>query len=276
MTAERLALWRRELEGRLEAALPNAAPEGLRRAMAYALLGGGKRLRPLLVLGAAEAAGGGEPPPLAWRAAVAVECVHAYSLVHDDLPAMDNAAERRGRPSTHRAFGEAEAILVGDALQAMAFGVLAEDPASGPLVAELARAAGAQGMVGGQHLDLLLGPDAGLEEIHDLHRRKTGALFRASARLGGLAAGARPADLAALTAFGEAFGALYQAVDDLADAAEDDGRPSLLARLGRRETEAYARGRAQAALEAVAGYGAGAEALCALVADVLRQGSLSL
>ncbi|MCL6595201.1 MAG: polyprenyl synthetase family protein [Firmicutes bacterium] len=244
--------------------------------MAYALLGGGKRLRPLLVLGAAEAAGGGEPPPLAWRAAVAVECVHAYSLVHDDLPAMDNAAERRGRPSTHRAFGEAEAILVGDGLQALAFGVLAEDPASAPLVAELARAAGAQGMVGGQHLDLLLGPDAGLEEIHDLHRRKTGALFRASARLGGLAAGARPADLAALTAFGEAFGALYQAVDDLADAAEDDGRPSLLARLGRRETEAYARGRAQAALEAVAGYGAGAEALCALVADVLRQGSLSV
>jgi geranylgeranyl pyrophosphate synthase len=275
VTAERLALWRRELEGRLEAALPQAAPEGLRQAMAYALLGGGKRLRPLLVLGAALAAGGEDLPPLAWRAAVAVECVHAYSLVHDDLPAMDDAPERRGRPSTHRAFGEAQAILVGDGLQALAFAILAEDPAAVPLVAELAWAAGPEGMVGGQHLDLLLGPDAGLEEIRDLHRRKTGALFRASARLGGLAAGAGPADLSALTAYGEAFGALYQAVDDLADAGEDGGRPSLLLRLGRRETERYARGRAQAALEAVAGYGTGADALRALVADVLRQGSLS-
>jgi len=270
--AAHLQAWRQTLERRLPEALADA-PDGLREAMAYALTGGGKRLRPMLVLGGAVAASGGDPPALAWHAAVAIECVHAYSLVHDDLPAMDDDDMRRGRPSLHRAFGEATAILAGDALQAAAFAVLArcgwDAPAALSLVGELADAAGAAGMVGGQVLDLSLDAGADRDAVAAMHARKTGALFLAAARMGGLAAGADGPAAAALDRFGRAFGALYQAVDDLADADEDDPvRPSLVRALGAAAATAYAHeleGRARAALVAL---GERAGALYALVDEV--------
>lgn len=190
--------------------------------MRYAVLGPGKRLRPRMVLMAARACGG--DPQRAIPAACAVELIHAYSLVHDDLPAMDDDDFRRGRPTCHRAFDEATAILVGDALQALAFEVLAtqiDPPAVAALCcAELAHAAGAQQLVGGQ-ADDLLGASGGatLDRLQRIHARKTGALFVASLRLGGVSVGAGQEDLAALTEFGRQIGLAFQITDDLLDIA---------------------------------------------------------
>ena len=215
---------------------PDAAPR-LVEAMRYAVLAPGKRLRPALALWAAEACGG------TWEsagpAAVAVELIHAYSLVHDDLPAMDDDDLRRGRPTCHRAFDEATAILCGDALQALAFETLARGlPAAiaGRGCGVLARAAGAEALVGGQQDDLtaergwLAGAGGGaidlaaapvseqLAWMERINRRKTGALFLAALELGGLAAGADEGQLAAVARFGRAFGAAFQIADDLLDA----------------------------------------------------------
>lgn len=261
-----------DIDQRLERCLPGQAPQGLRDAMAYALLGAGKRLRPLMVLGAASCVGGAAPPTAAWHGAVAIECVHAYSLVHDDLPAMDDDDTRRGRPTVHRAYDQATAILVGDALQALAFACLAEAADAGQaslrlrLVAELADGAGAVGMVGGQHLDLRLGRDATEAAVIDLHRRKTGALFRAAARMGAIAAGAEADSLAALGRFGDAFGALYQAVDDALDAGEDDG-PSLARHWGAEGLRRHGERQVDACNDALAAFGSGGEPLRALVAQ---------
>ena len=231
------------IDPRLEGALgrtPDSAPR-LLAAMRHALLAPGKRLRPALVLWAAEACGpggsgdGGLRP--GWRAAsapaLAVEMIHAYSLVHDDLPAMDDDDLRRGRPTCHKAFDEATAILCGDALQALAFETLASglpeaSAARGCLV--LARASGAEALVGGQSDDLaaergwLATDRADGDEVawmERIHRRKTGALFRAALALGGLAAGADEARLAALDAYGRSFGLAFQIADDLLDAEGD-------------------------------------------------------
>jgi farnesyl diphosphate synthase len=268
-----LERWRREVDARLAQALP-AAPGGLAQAMAYALTGPGKRLRPLMVLGAATAAGANPPGELAWRAAVAVESVHAYSLVHDDLPAMDDDDLRRGRPTVHRAFGEAQAILVGDALQALAFAAIAA-PGLAPAEAaaalgvcdELAAAAGAEGMVGGQYLELTLPLDAGADAMESVHRLKTGALFRAAARMGARAAGAGAELVERLGAFGAAFGALYQALDDLADDDADARRPSLARSLGREGLEARVSALRASARAALAEAGAGTAALAALLRE---------
>ncbi len=212
-------------EAALEHALPPAAadPGRLHTAMRYAVLGGGKRLRPLLVY----ASGSLLDAPLARldAAAVAVELIHAYSLVHDDLPAMDDDALRRGRPTCHVAFGEATAILAGDALQALAFGHLARDGALDVDVATrlamlgtLADACGADGMAGGQALDLAAtGGTLDLAALERLHALKTGALMRASVRLGALAAGADAAALRALDDYAGAFGLAFQIRDDLLD-----------------------------------------------------------
>ena len=205
-----------------------ARPARLVEAMRYATLGGGKRLRPFLTVETARALGRQDKGPR--RAGAAIECVHAYSLIHDDLPAMDDDDLRRGRPSTHRAFGEATAILAGDALQALAFEILA-DPATDSiaevrvaLCAGLARAVGLAGMVGGQMLDL----DAerstaplSVEEIARLQAMKTGALLRFSVEAGSRLAGAGAKASAALSAYGRAIGAAFQVADDILDAEGD-------------------------------------------------------
>lgn len=211
------------------------SPADLIEAMRYSLLGPGKRLRPLLVLLTAEACGGRLNDAL--PAACAVEMVHAYSLVHDDLPAMDDDDFRRGQPSCHKKFGEATAILVGDALLTLAFQVLSEDMQPPALAAaccrELAQAAGAAGMAGGQFEDLAWERvGSGTPEILEaIHRRKTGALFRAAVRLGGLIGthegrgtgetpGGQSATLAALDRYATCLGLAFQIADDLLDAEE--------------------------------------------------------
>jgi len=199
-------------------------PVELHRAMRYAVLGGGKRLRPLLAYATGIAFGAA--PEKIDAAAAAVEIIHAYSLVHDDLPAMDDDALRRGRPTCHIAFGEAMAILAGDALQALAFDVLANDPAIDvdavtrlDMLRTLALACGSHGMAGGQAFDLAaVGQRLDATELERMHVHKTGALIRASVRLGALAAGCK--DAAALTAlhtYGHCIGLAFQIRDDLLD-----------------------------------------------------------
>lgn len=201
-------------------------PPQLAEAIRYALLGPGKRLRPQLVLMSAEACGGSIADAL--PAACAVEMIHAYSLVHDDLPAMDDDDLRRGRPTCHKVYGEATAILVGDALQARAFELLATEiqppERAARCCAILGRAAGATALVGGQAADLSAEsvshnplPEINLEELAAIHRRKTGALFVASLELGAIVAKARPEQLAALVEFGKKLGLAFQVTDDLLD-----------------------------------------------------------
>lgn len=197
-------------------------PERLGDAIRYVLLAPGKRLRPQLVLLAAEACGG--KATKAMPAAVAVEMIHAYSLVHDDLPAMDDDDLRRGRPTCHKKFDEATAILVGDALQARAFEVLAtqiENPQiASSACAELAKAAGAAALVGGQADDLSAeNRELTLDQLQWIHARKTGALFRVSLKLGALTAAAESPQLAALDEYGQKLGLAFQIVDDLLDVA---------------------------------------------------------
>ena len=216
---------RAEVDLALDALLPPASGPAsrLHETMRYAVFSGGKRLRPVLVLASCEAFGGSLEDALG--PAAAVEMVHTYSLIHDDLPAMDDDDLRRGRPTVHKAFGEAEAILAGDALLTLAFEVTATRPAGDLLasrradaVAVLARAAGHAGMVGGQLADLLAErrppAEAPLEWIH---RHKTGALLAASVAIGALHAGAAADDLAAIVRYGEAMGLAFQITDDVLD-----------------------------------------------------------
>jgi farnesyl diphosphate synthase len=229
--AESGAAIERELEVLLEAEPRRsepARPARLIEAMRYATLGGGKRLRPFLTIETARALGREDRGPL--RAGAAIECVHAYSLIHDDLPAMDDDDLRRGRPTAHRAFGEATAILAGDALQALAFEILA-DPATdrnaevrAALCAGLARAIGLAGMVGGQMLDIDAEKSAAplsLEEIGRLQAMKTGALLAFSVEAGSRLAGAGAKASVALSAYGRAIGAAFQIADDILDAEGD-------------------------------------------------------
>ena len=209
------------IEQALESTLPPASeqPGTLHEAMRYAVLGGGKRVRPLLVLAAGEAVGA--TPAALEAAGCAVELIHAYSLVHDDLPCMDDDVLRRGKPTVHVAYGEALAMLVGDALQTLAFESLARiaHPAVPRMVAELAAAAGSRGMAGGQAIDLAAAGSAmSPAALEDMHRRKTGALLRASVRLGALCGAERPAGTdARLDAYAEAIGLAFQVVDDILD-----------------------------------------------------------
>lgn len=195
------------------------APERLREAMAYSLLAGGKRLRPLLCLAFSEATSHRPAQRVAEDAACALEYVHTYSLVHDDLPAMDDDEVRRGKPTSHVVYGEALAILAGDALLTEAFALLADgpEPARPHLVQLLARAAGAQGMVGGQVLDIAEERPPLEDYLRRLHRMKTGALLRASCALGVVAAGGTAAQLRAANRYGEAVGLAFQIADDVLD-----------------------------------------------------------
>jgi geranylgeranyl pyrophosphate synthase len=216
---------RADVDGMLETLLPK--PEGpaarLVEAMRYAVFSGGKRLRPILALASCEAFGGNVGDVLA--PAAALELVHTYSLIHDDLPAMDDDDLRRGRPTAHKAFGEAEAILAGDALLTLAFEVVATRPPGGvaaprraEAVAVLARRAGLSGMVGGQLADLEAERKPPTEApLEWIHRHKTGALLAASVEIGALHAGAAASDLAAIGGYGEALGLAFQITDDVLD-----------------------------------------------------------
>jgi farnesyl diphosphate synthase len=210
------------VESALDAWVPADAPSGLGDSMRYAVLDGGKRLRPLLVLAAAEAVGGEREASL--RAACAVELIHAYSLVHDDLPCMDNDVLRRGKPTVHVRFGVAQAMLAGDAMQALAFEVLTPDAAlvapalQARLCGLLARAAGVAGMAGGQAIDLAsVGLPLDEQALSDMHRRKTGALLKASVLMGAACGTTTPAAWQSLSDYGDALGLAFQVVDDILD-----------------------------------------------------------
>jgi geranylgeranyl pyrophosphate synthase len=220
-----------ETERRLAALLPAAGtrPERLGAAMRHAVLTGGKRLRPIICLASAEAVGGTAQD--AWPAALALELFHAYTLVHDDLPCMDNDLVRRGQPTVHAKYGEAMAVLAGDALQALAFETVAAS-ASGVAVAltrELAQAGGATGVVAGQVEDILSGGVADEALLRFIHQHKTADLFRAAARMGACAGRGTAAHIEQLGAYGNALGLAFQMVDDLLDAPETrPGRPPEL------------------------------------------------
>jgi farnesyl diphosphate synthase len=211
----------RRIEDVLEHALPRAdtLPAGLHEAMRYAVLGGGKRIRPLLAYAAGEFAHA--DPDLVDAPAAAVELIHAYSLVHDDLPCMDNDTLRRGKPTCHVAFGEATALLAGDALQSLAFALLGNSRMreSGAACATLAVAAGAPGMAGGQAIDLASsGTALSLAELQTMHRMKTGALIRAAIELGAACGHPlAPAQSSALDVYARAAGLAFQVVDDVLD-----------------------------------------------------------
>jgi farnesyl diphosphate synthase len=220
-----MAMIQRRTETALERWLPTTAtaPTRLHEAMRYSALGGGKRMRPLLCHAAGDALGA--DPQWVDIAACAVELIHAYSLVHDDMPCMDDDVLRRGRPTCHVEFGEATALLVGDALQTLAFQLLAEQPAARDaqrqlvMVALLATASGSRGMAGGQAIDLAaVGTALGVEELEFMHIHKTGALIRAAVLLGAHAGAANDATLQALGHFANRAGLLFQVVDDILDA----------------------------------------------------------
>ncbi len=225
--------WSRQQREQVERALTRwvaaDAPAGLGAAMRYAVLDGGKRLRPLLVLGSAEAFGidaGNHSHEAGLRAACAVELIHAYSLVHDDMPCMDNDVLRRGKPTVHVQFGEAQALLAGDALQALAFELLTPDDGcvsagvQARLCRLLARAAGHAGMAGGQAIDLAsVGRALTQAQLQQMHKLKTGALLSASVQMGAVCGGGEVDGpvFQALTAYGDALGLAFQVVDDILD-----------------------------------------------------------
>jgi geranylgeranyl diphosphate synthase type II len=282
---------RRRFEAGLQAFVAGLeGPTRLQEAMGYVLSAGGKRVRPVLLLSAAELfpldgpLGRLDPIP----AACALELVHTYSLVHDDLPAMDDDDLRRGRPTCHKAFGEALAILTGDALLTEAFGLLARGhaPAERTLaaVAELCQAAGAAGMIGGQVLDTLeTGKALELHEVERIHRLKTGALLTAAVRIGGLLGGAGQDDLAALTRYARQLGLAFQVADDLLDVSGQDdqlgktagkdramGKTTYADLLGQEDGWRYARALAEEARAALRRFGGQAAALEAM-ADFIVQ-----
>ena len=254
-------LWMRERQRAVDEALdrfvPADAPAGLGEAMRYGVLDGGKRIRPLLVFGACDCVGG--QPEAALRAALAVELIHAYSLVHDDMPCMDDDVLRRGKPTVHVMFGQAQAMLAGDAMQALAFEVLTPDegvPAElqARLCGLLARAAGHAGMAGGQAIDLAsIGKPLAEDALRDMHRRKTGALLRASVLMGAVCGAVGERALAALSEYGAAVGLAFQVVDDILDVTQESGtlgktagkdlhdnKPTYVSVLGLQAAQAYA------------------------------------
>jgi geranylgeranyl pyrophosphate synthase len=278
----------------LDQRLPPAGtlPERLHEAMRYSVLGGGKRLRPGLVH--ATGAALGVLPELLDAPACAVEIIHAYSLIHDDLPAMDDDDLRRGKPTCHKAFGEAVAILAGDALQALAFEVLVAEerlPAAArvAMVRLLAEACGSVGMAGGQAIDLAaVGQDLSMTELERMHRYKTGALIRASVLLGAFAAGCDPGDPrhVALARFGEEIGLAFQIRDDVLDVLGETavigkpqgsdaarGKPTYPAIIGLEASTRLAVAHCDRALAALDGFDARANPLRALARYVTERAS---
>ena len=281
-----------EVEAALSHWVAEDAPERLSDAMRYAVLDGGKRLRPLLVLAACEAVDGNAEAAL--RAACAVELIHAYSLVHDDMPCMDNDILRRGKPTVHVKFGEAGALLAGDALQALAFELLAPEgdavPASiqANLCRLLARAAGHEGMAGGQAIDLAsVGLALDEDALRRMHRMKTGALLQGSVEMGAVCGAPTPAVLNALRGYGAALGLAFQVVDDILDVTQDSAtlgktagkdaahdKPTYVSLLGLEPSRAYAEALLVQALAALDASGLqNTDALRALAKMVVQRSS---
>jgi farnesyl diphosphate synthase len=273
-----------EVERALQAWVPADAPAGLGEAMRYGVLDGGKRLRPLLVMAACEAVGGHAEAAL--RAAVAVELIHAYSLVHDDMPCMDNDVLRRGKPTVHVRYGEAQAMLAGDAMQALAFEVLTPGegvPAAlqARLCALLARAAGHAGMAGGQAIDLAsVGRPLSEEQLRDMHRRKTGALLRGSVIMGASCGEPGEQAQAALEDYGAAIGLAFQVIDDVLDCTQasdklgktagkdlHSNKPTYVTVMGVQEARDYAFRLRDQALGALARSGLAHAAPLSILAD---------
>jgi farnesyl diphosphate synthase len=270
-----LAAWSTARQAQVEQALSewvvDHAPAGLGEAMRYAVLDGGKRLRPLLVMAASDAARGHAAAAL--RAACAVELIHAYSLVHDDMPCMDNDVLRRGKPTVHVKFGQARALLAGDALQALAFELLVPDDRAIPdtvqasLCRLLARAAGHEGMAGGQAIDLAsVGLALDETQLREMHRLKTGALLQGSVMMGAACGQVDARARSALADYGAAVGLAFQVVDDILDVTADSAtlgktagkdavqdKPTYVSLLGLERSLAYAQellAQALAALDA--------------------------
>lgn len=281
-----LARWRARVDAALESALDGleGTEPRLLSAMRHAVLLGGKRMRPLLTYATGVACGAAEDALDA--PAAAVELMHAYSLVHDDLPCMDNDTLRRGRPTVHVQFDEATAMLAGDALQPLAFELLADMPIAPALglqaIQVLARAAGSAGMAGGQAIDLYsVGRVLESHELQTMHMMKTGAMLMASVELGGIVAGASSMQRQALQAYAEAIGLAFQVVDDILDVTADtaslgktagkdaaDNKPTYVSTLGLEQAQALAQELREAAHEALAPLG-GAAAYLAALADYI-------
>ncbi|WP_461482520.1 polyprenyl synthetase family protein [Porticoccus sp.] len=281
---------RQRVDRRLDQALPPATTSGtqLQDAIRYSVFNGGKRIRPVLAYAAAQAVG--DISRLTDCAAAAVEMIHAYSLIHDDLPAMDNDDLRRGKPTCHIAFDEATAILAGDALQTLAFEqLLAEQDAPQTtlqLLNILCRAAGTEGMVLGQALDIAaVDKILTLEQLEQVHRHKTGAMINASILMGALSAGATAAQLAALTDYGSAIGLAFQVQDDILDVTgatdvigKQQGadlalnKPTYVALLGLDGAKDKAQELHQAALEALHGFDECADQLRAVAHYIISRG----
>jgi farnesyl diphosphate synthase len=283
------------VEQALSAGIAADSPAKLGEAMRYAVLDGGKRLRPLLVLATAEAVGNAASSAAALHAACAIELIHAYSLVHDDMPCMDNDVLRRGKPTVHVQFGEAQALLAGDALQTLAFEMLtpqndSENPAvQAACVGLLARASGYQGMAGGQAIDLAsVGQRLTEDQLRQMHRLKTGALLLCSVQMGAACEPGVPAAVqVALSRFGQALGLAFQVVDDVLDVTADSAtlgktagkdeaadKPTYVALMGLDAAKAYADALAAEAVQALADTGlpeARLAALRALTAMVVER-----
>lgn len=273
------------VEQALSAGIAAESPAALGQAMRYAVLDGGKRLRPLLVLATAEAVGSEASSAAALNAACAIELVHAYSLVHDDMPCMDNDVLRRGKPTVHVQFGEAQALLAGDALQTLAFEFLTPPDGRVPLAVQaacvglLARASGYQGMAGGQAIDLAsVGQRLSEDQLRQMHRLKTGALLLCSVQMGAACVPGVSAPVqAALQRFGEALGLAFQVVDDVLDVTADSAtlgktagkdeaadKPTYVALMGLDAAKAYADALAAQAMQALADTGLPDDRLAAL------------
>ena len=273
------------VEQALSAGIAAESPAALGQAMRYAVLDGGKRLRPLLVLATAEAVGHEASSLAALNAACAIELIHAYSLVHDDMPCMDNDVLRRGKPTVHVQFGEAQALLAGDALQTLAFEFLTPLNGSVPAAVQaacvglLARASGYQGMAGGQAIDLAsVGQRLTEDQLRQMHRLKTGALLLCSVQMGAACVPGVSAPVqAALQRFGEALGLAFQVVDDVLDVTADSAtlgktagkdeaadKPTYVALMGLDAAKAYADALAAQAMQALADTGLPDDRLAAL------------
>ncbi len=276
------------VESALDAFVPADAPAGLGVAMRYGVLGGGKRVRPLLVLAACAAVGGEREAAL--RAACAVELIHAYSLVHDDMPCMDNDVLRRGKPTVHVQYGEAQAMLAGDAMQALAFELLT--PAEPGLVAPalqarlcglLARSAGHAGMAGGQAIDLAsIGRSLDEATLRDMHRRKTGMLLQGSVLMGAACGRVDERAWQALERYGAAIGLAFQVVDDILDVTQpsdqlgktagkdaDADKPTYVSVMGLVAARALALELRDEALQALAASGLADSTRLATLADLI-------